>query len=356
MNLMTRIVKLFIYITTSFICSCTQTTKENEIINNCVKEINIVNMESIFIEKNYSDNSYLDYFYLSDPENNFRLNGAIKSIQETASEISIKFDEENEEKLFVTNYEFNNFNNLTRKEFQNIEEDIVLAEENSKEYFLNEYNYSAYGLLINKVQKKISGINKNTDPEIQKQWYYSYNDENKLIKEVYKDPYQDSTVIKYNYFDNSLSEVFFYNSGGEKRFNATFYYDKNTISIKTNYNTLGPSELNVILDDPTEIILYFNNNCQLEKITKVNLFGSEKTGYNKKFNKIELNVEGDPISIISFNVDNLKNESFVYSEDFEYFDMKNKYSRYFEYKYDHQQNWTYKREGNKVFRRVIYYR
>jgi hypothetical protein len=339
--------------------SCTQTKKKKTTIYDCNKKINAMNIESLFIVKNYYDNiSSSDFLYLSEPDDNFRFNGNVKSIKETVSETSIRFDEEYEEKLFVTNYEFDNNNNLILKEVENIGGNIDLSKEDFREYYvLNKYNYSTNGILINKIIKKIRGVNKNSKPDIE-QWNYFYNNDNQLIKEIYKSPYQDSTVVKYDYFDNLLNEAFIYNTEGEKIINAIFNYDNenNCFIVRTAGTRWGSSELNEILGDPTEIIFYFDDNCKLKKITKVNRSGSEKNGFRKVYEKLELNKEGDPTNITSFTVNNLKNNDMIYHDDFDFSVMEYSMSKYFEYKYDNKNNWTYKKEGDNVYRRVIIYR
>jgi hypothetical protein len=331
--------------------SCMQTKKKKTTTHDCNKKINALNIESLFVTKNYHDGiSYSDFLYLSEPDDNFRLNGIVKSIKETASESSIRFDEEHEEKLFVTSYEFDN-NKIILKEVENIGGNIDLSRENFKEYYdQNKYNYSTNGLLLNKVFKKIRGMNKNAKHDIE-QWNYFYNNESQLIKEIYKSPYQDSTVVKYDYFDKSLNEAFIYNAEGEKIINVIFNYDNenNCYTARTTGTRWSSSNLN-------EILFYFDDNCKLIKITKVERSGSEKFGFTKVYEKLELNKEGDPTSITSFAVNNLKNSDMIYHDDFEYSVREYSTSKYFEYKYDNKNNWTYKKEGNNVYRRAIIYR
>lgn len=361
MNNLSKRAILSVCIIAGIVClllSCTN-KKEKTAIYECNKKINAMNIEALFIEKNYYDDiSSSDFFYLSELDNNFRFNDSIKSIQETISEISIKFDEESEEKLFINNYKFDINNNLILKQVENIGGNIDLSKENFREYYTsNNYNYSNNGLLMNKVIKTIRGINKDAKPEIE-QWNYFYNNDNKLIKEIYKNPYQDSTVVKYNYFDNSLSEAFVYNTEGEKVINLIFNYsnENNSFTIRTLGTRWGNSELNEVLGNPTEIIFYFDDNCKLKKITKVTLSGSEKNGYRKVFEKMELNKEGDPINITSFTVENLKNNDMVYHDDFDYSVKESWKSKSIEYKYDNKNNWIYKKEGEIACRRIISYR
>lgn len=356
MNKLRRVINIFLIF--SLLVSCMQTKKKKTTIYDCNKIINSLNIESLFVAKNYYDNiSSSDFLYLSESDDNFRFNGIVKSIKETVSETSIRFDEEHEEKLFVTNYEFDN-NNLILKEVENIGGNIDLSRENFREYYVqNKYNYSTNGLLLNKVFKKIRGMNKNAKPDIE-QWNYFYNNENQLVKEIYKSPYQDSTVVKYDYFDNSLNEAFIYNTKGEKIINAIFNYDNenNCFIVRTTGTRWGSSELNEILGNPIEILFYFDDNCKLVKITKVNRSGSEKSGFRKVYEKLELNKEGDPTSITSFTVNNLKNSDMIYHDDFDYSVKEYSTSKYYEYKYDNKNNWIYKKEGNNVYRREIIYR
>jgi hypothetical protein len=288
---------------------------------------------------------------LGDSENFTRLNGDIKSIQETVSETSIKFDEEYEEKLFVNYYEFDNNNDMIQKDVENFERNIpAFIEYLRMSFFGCTYLYSPNGLLINKNLKSLNGSVKKSEAGNER-WNYFYDSDNKLIKEIYKNSFlYDSTVVKYKYFGNLLSEAIVYNGDGENVFMLRFDYDnvKNIYTVWTSHNQ-GERPF-------SEIVFYFDDNCKLKKVTQVRSL-KVVIGFNKDYAKIDINQEGDMTSITSFNVKNLKNDDLTYNDDIDFSGKENWYSKDFEYQYDNKNNWILKKEGkNLVYRRVINYR
>ena len=348
----------------SIVClflSCTQTKKKIITIYDCNKKINPINIESLFITKYYYINGYssLDFLSLGDPSNFIRLNGDVKSIQETVSETSIKFDEEYEEKLFVNKYKFDVNNDLIQKDVENVGKNINVSQENFRTYFIScKYLYSPNGLLINKNLKSVAGMEKKSEPRTER-WNYFYDTDSKLLKEIYKDSFQDSTVVKYEYFDNVLSEAFVYNAEGKKVFKLQFNYDniKNVYTVWISDTKWEYLELNKNGGYPfSEIVFYFDDHCKLKKVPKVNLLGSVRIGFNKDYEKIDINQEGDMTSITSFKVKNLKNDDLIYHDDIDFSRREYWSSKSFEYQYDNKNNWFLKKEGNIVYRRVINYR
>jgi hypothetical protein len=338
--------------------SCGQGKKDKKTSHSCNKQITPKALESLFVEKYYYDDiSSNKFLILSDPENNYRFNRSIKSIRETISEVSIKFDEEIEENIFVNSFDFDKNNNLIQKNVEKIGGTIELPNESYiKQNISCFYTYDVNSFLINKIIKTKRGLNKNNEPDIE-QWKYLYNDKNKVIKEIYNSPFNDSTVIKYNYSTNSLNEAFVYNTKGERTLNVMFTYNdyNNSVIVRTTGKRWNSDVLDEIFGK-SEIVFYFNDSCQLKLVTRVSSSGTIQEGYRKEYEKLQLNNLGDPESIITFSVKNLKNNDLTYKDEDKFANKEDWTKKYFEYKYDINNNWIYKKEGSKVFRRVIAYR
>lgn len=373
-----KIINFFIWICLiSVFMSCSQTENKPVKTYNCGNVINPINIENFNITKHYDANSYgTDRLYLNPPSYYFRLSRKVKSIKETVSNISIKFDEEVEEKLTSTIYEFDDNNHLKRKQVTFIGNTINYTSGIDGEYSINQkYLYSKSNQLLYKEISENSEVSKQ-NYDRSEQYKYFYDDKNQLIKEVYtncaafdyREPLCDSTVIKYQYFDGYSSyEAILYDKEGKRNTKLSFDYNKvkNILIIHSSEILDSFSAQN----DPnggqpdSEIIFYFNENCTVKKVTKVEITGYPEKGFHNYYADIEINNQGDITLVSSCNIDGLKKYNLKHYDEFEESQrldlighMDDFIYERFEYEYDNFNNWVKKKTEDQIIRREIEYR
>jgi len=366
-----------------FMCSvsCNQTKKQ-------IKKLNLKEFESSFILSNDNDSIAIDiesldshlFDYDSDPIYIIRPNKPVASVELSTIKKSIKFGEPFEEKIEQTNYNFNKNNKL-------ISEKTIFFKKKTVDNYQTPSNFDAldYYLLENKYKKKISETKCYYDKTKQKilkkilkrtsrisldsiynldSTYYYDKTKNKRLKEwLGKEDCikPDSIVIKYEYYNDKLSNAFVYDGKGEEILDIYYNYDsnENTYTITTE-----PPKADALMghfsDKKDRLVLYFDENCNLNKKMLVSQNNGATSIKRKEYNNF-----GDVIEILNFKIKNTKIFDLNYKDYDEILKqtpsekVMNYFSSSYYYVYDKYKNWIIMNEGfddKIIHRRKIIYR
>ncbi len=340
----------------------------------CGFKITPANFDSLHINVSFDDLLGRIRFSLRKEEeeetNNFK--GVIKSIEETTSEINIRFDEIKEDLQKKTIYKFNKKGLLDTIKYYTLDlQNINLKTEvvfkyyttnllSSKTYYFysyrdtmqsnTRYTYSESGLKI-----KESGSQK----EAITNFYENYQAPYKQI--VTKRPYgglepTDSTVVKYLYDSCvNLKYLYVYSANGKRKSDVNFEYSERNNSLSM---TQRDYELFSLTDETStvyEIIFYMDSNCTIKEITEVQMIDKYKN--EKKFSRISLNKYNDVTEIESFKLktpDNIGLDFIRVLDNYkpEFLERSN-----IQIQYDSRVNWIIKKINDKtIIRRKIIYR
>jgi hypothetical protein len=357
--------------------SCQNELTINELkINLCNNKLSVFQLDLLPIVKSYSKNGVL--FDVNIDVNAINIKGNIKKIREQYFNRSKRFDEETLSLISETQYDYDVNSQLLSiktklisddKEYQSLENiygannklishTIFKNNMQDKMHYLYNYTYLESGL-ISSEKEKVNFDSKNiNDRKISNEnWStinnYYYDNENRRVKDISKNPYfYDSSVVKYNYNDASVKmpyEIIKFNKSGERISTSDLIYDsvRNILVIRT-WATIYISSPK--LDN--EIVVFFNENCKIKKITEV----KDWIKNTKMYSKAEYNEEGDLVNWSEFVYPSSNETDFTYLKDYDS-ELQFEYQKYFyEYTYDKTGNWIERKEGDKVVKRGIIYR
>ncbi len=359
--------------------SCHQNQAEESKTYYCDKRITAMNIDSLPLYKSFSDyDAFLD---ISDDVKTC-IKGNVQEISECHYKKSHRFDEDILTQTSEIIIQFNDQNQmvksitkLTPDGSQYVSAENTYSDKNkliSKGSFeekyktLNQYSYTENGQLQS-IKTKWDFSSKNLSDRIMSnidwgsQMSYYYNDSGMLNKEVQTYFGGDSCVVKYDYVYGSngpINQIIKYNkSSGNREYITNLNYDeKKNRMTATTWNVLfsfsydETNEKN--LDN--QIVVYFNNNCKVSKVTKV-----KKRDKNfKRYTKVDFNDQGDLVSKSEILYPNSSENdfNFNYLEEFDSKYILEPQYEYYEYVYDNYGNWIERTNGEDVIKRKIVYK
>ena len=363
-----------------FVVACKQIPKKESKINHCYNIIKNVEFDSLPLFLFYSD--YGDFVDISfDLEKN-KLKGSVKEINTLYFEKSTKFDEENLILTNETNNQYNQYNQLLLTHSKSKGEEHISYENKynddhkiiSRGFFdqsyktLESYLYSESGLLVIKKTKHEFDTKNLEDREMKNlswddkiSFYYANN--NQKIKEVNNSlNLNDSSVVKYKYDDNYVKipyQIIKYTKDGNKSSISNLIYDSilNNLVITT-WSVMGnnfmESENFKSENLKNEIVIFFDDNCKVSKVTKVETWAKGM----KKYSKVEYNNQGDLNNWITFVYPKSSetDSDLTYLKEFDYKYQTDSEGKYYEYTYDKIGNWIERKENKEVVKREIVYK
>lgn len=368
---------IILFLSSLFLFSCSK--KNLDTPPYCELKLDPKAFDSIYLD--LSLRPHLPYLDLSSNRVQ-QFNGNIKSIEEVTSKQEIRFDENVEIPKSMIRYFFNeasliskeeHFNSLldetpTRVIFTYDPQNKLIRKEYSNRGFSSEkyntidyYSYNIAGLPLQQTTYTASAGTQVPQKPFSIR-YTQYNDQNLInqIKLVKFMPYdeRDSLIVKYSYDTKKrLSSIVFYDKNGQRQvfINVSFLENLKQIKI-TSFNVLfsqGMDNYNSEEDALEEIILGYNDNCQLSFITQVEKIN--RAEFVKRFKKIELNSYNDIVLLTEYELKTEKDNSLRYIEDTRYEGRNKKFEKY-TYRYDSLGNWIEKKEHGQITRRIITYK
>jgi hypothetical protein len=373
---------LALILISSLVLSCKDKDKvEQTRVHDCPDRVTVTNLDSLPFYKDFSD--YSDFLSLNPNPQKLNLRGDVKEITEYVYESSTRFDEEVLTPIEESTTLFDEKNNLIKtvktllpNGFKYISRqnkysaDNLLIEEGvfDKEFqTLTLFNYSQNGKLISKkVKYGLDDSNLNDTKLSKEDWSdkttYYYNQNGRVNKEiVFHYSSNDSSVVKYE-LDEGLGaapyQIIKYNKSGNRDFLTNLNQDKNKNTFNARSWNIGLSFGfgNEQTDEnlKSDIVVYFDDNCHVAKVTKVETWAKGM----KRYSMIEYNKQGDLISTSEFLYPKSSENDYnlSYLEKFESeFQIEGKYE-YYEYTYDKVGNWVKMSNGSKIIKRKISYR
>lgn len=307
------------------------------------------------------------------------LKNGVTKIIETHYSKSERFDEGALDENYTTTYQFNKFQNIVENhsvpknttagddtylfvydESGNLTKDIFRRKGDFS--WETEYLYDESGRLLHSGVLSSGGIQhqfKIGNPLWTTRNSYEYNENGQLIKlRDVKCFSSDSVVLKYNY-DTALKnipfEVIKYNRFGQRDMRSEFHFNNQTniFTIATKNVWMTSNNYEDKYGD-SRVLIYFDSNCQMQKVTKVEF--RDKTSC--RYQKIEFNDHGDIKSYETFIYPILKSglNNYEYVKQLDYSLIKESEFLNYEYVYDNYGNWIERKSYSEVVKRLITYK